>query len=219
MKVHSVLIACALSAASFIPALASEAAPERVRYDGRKVVRVNLETTRDLRTMLALSEDVWTHATPQVGMAADFMLDEEAMLALATTDLDFEVMIDDVQALIDAETARLTDRGAGVAGQDFYEDFRTYEQINGRLDMLEATRPDLAETFVVGQSLQGRDIRGIRITGTGGDVDKPGVLFDGCQHAREWVAVMTPMYIATQARTGSVRRQSAPANSTRALAV
>ncbi len=200
MRIHGALVACACIASLFVSVSSVSAAeadaPERVRYDGRQVVRVQLDSVRDLRTMTALAEDVWSHGVPRVGVAADFMLDADAMGALATTDLAYEILIPDVQARLDAELDRLTQPGAGAAGANFYADFRTYEEINARLDLLATTRPDLVETFTIGQSIEGRDIRGVRITGTGGDPDKPGVLFNGCQHAREWVAVMTPMYIA-----------------------
>jgi hypothetical protein len=48
--------------------------------------------------------------------------------------------------------------------------------------------------FVAGLSLEGREIRGIRITGPG--ADKPAVLVNSCQHAREWPPVMVNMYAA-----------------------
>src|SRR5205814_3666495 len=56
--------------------------------------------------------------------------------------------------------------------------------------------PDLASKLTVGISTQGRTIYGMRISGPGAPGSKPAMIFDGCQHAREWIAVMVPMYIA-----------------------
>ena len=48
--------------------------------------------------------------------------------------------------------------------------------------------------FEVGSSLEGRSIRGIRIAGP--SPDKPALYMQGCQHAREWIAVMVSIYLA-----------------------
>ena len=57
-----------------------------------------------------------------------------------------------------------------------------------------ADRPDLATVFEVGRSFEDRPIYGIRISGPG--AGKPAIMFNGCHHAREWISVMVPMWIA-----------------------
>jgi hypothetical protein len=165
------------------------------RFDGDKVVRVRIETIRDLRTMLALSDDPWSHG---VGIGdVDFRVSAAALAAMNGAGLRYEVLIDDVQALIDAEKARLN--AGGVAGDDWFGDFKNWQQVNDRLVELAALRPDIATTFTVGTSIQNRAIRGLKLS-TG--PNRPAVLFDGCQHAREWIAVMVPMYLADRLTTG-----------------
>jgi hypothetical protein len=58
------------------------------------------------------------------------------------------------------------------------------------LDDLAATYPDNAETFVAGKSHDGRDIKGIHIFGSGGKGSKPGIVWHGTVHAREWITTM-----------------------------
>jgi hypothetical protein len=54
----------------------------------------------------------------------------------------------------------------------------------------------------VGLSLEGRLIRGVRITNPGAD-DRPVVVVQGCQHAREWISVTSTVYAAEQFATAA----------------
>jgi murein tripeptide amidase MpaA len=58
------------------------------------------------------------------------------------------------------------------------------------LDDLAASYPDNAETFVAGKSVEGRDIKGIHIYGSEGKDSKPGIVWHGTVHAREWITTM-----------------------------
>lgn len=85
----------------------------------------------------------------------------------------------------------------------WFNDYKTYSQINAKLDEYALNRPDLVTPLSIGNSLQGRAIRGIRIQGAGGNRNnRPTLLINGVQHAREWIAAMTPMYIADQLISG-----------------
>jgi hypothetical protein len=197
-----------LIARSFCIALAGAGAahaqvaaqPARARFDGHAIVSVDVSTAKNLQAVLALTDDVWTHDYPTAPQHArgrlDVRLSPGALAALGELGIAHEVLLPDVQALIDAEAARL---GAGnnvAAG--WYDDFKTYDEINAHLEALAAARPDLAHTEVIGKTLQGRDIHAIRITGPGSPEDRPAFLIDGCQHAREWITPMMVMYTAEQ---------------------
>jgi hypothetical protein len=120
--------------------------------------------------------------------------------------LSVVVLQPDMQALIDAERMRLLGPGnpaprgqgdeGGLAGvPDWFLDFKTYPQFSAHLDDLVALRPDLASKITVGTTIEGRTIYALRITSPGG-ANKPAVLYTGCQHAREWAAAMSAMFIA-----------------------
>jgi carboxypeptidase T len=123
-------------------------------------------------------------------MIAPDMLDD-----LDASGLEYEVVVENLQDLVDAENARL--RGGGAA-RAWFDDFKPLAEIYSYLDTLAAGRPDLATTFDVGQSLEGRTVRGIRISNDafGDPACKPTILFNACQHAREWIAPMVAMYAA-----------------------
>ncbi len=171
-----------------IPATAQPGGP--VPYDGHSVVRALLTGQADLDAMSAIGARLWGEA---VGIGpVDYVASPTQRAAMQAAGIAFDVVIDDVQPLIDAERERLA--AGGVAGGNWFLDFKDYDAINTRLGELAQQRPDLASTFVVGQSLEEREIRGIRITGPG--ADKPAVLINSCQHAREWISPMVTMYAA-----------------------
>lgn len=168
-------------------------APVVARFDGHKVLRVNVRTPAELMTTLALTDDVWSHG---VGVGpVDVRVTPEQFAAAQAAGLEFEVLIEDVQALVDAEAASIA-RTRARRDAAWFEDYKTLDEINARMDALAAAHPDKAQTFVVGNSLQGRAIRGIRITGPGNASERPRVIFNGCQHAREWISPMTVMWFA-----------------------
>ncbi|MBI5866671.1 MAG: hypothetical protein HZB38_19580 [Planctomycetes bacterium] len=170
--------------------VAGAAQADGIRYDNHKLVEVALKTQADMEKMLAISEDHWSDA---LGLGViPFHVEPERMNDLEQSGLEYRVLHENLQALIDAERSGSDPRGG------WFLDYHPYVDVNAYMTTLETERPDLAQGFTVGQSLENRTIYGIRITGAGGTAGKPGVLFSGCQHAREWLAVSTPMYFADQ---------------------
>ena len=55
---------------------------------------------------------------------------------------------------------------------------------------LAAAYPNNAEVISAGKSVEGRDIKGIHIWGSGGKGSKKGVVWHGTVHAREWITTM-----------------------------
>jgi hypothetical protein len=83
---------------------------------------------------------------------------------------------------------------ATLADQQTFNVWRPYDGANGikaELDQLAADHPDIVERVVVGQTVHGRDIVGLRVTKGGATVPqgtRPAVLYNALQHAREWIA-------------------------------
>lgn len=160
------------------------------------VVRVWLDSVRDVRTMESLSDDMWSHGIH--GGSADYLVTPEQREALARTDLKWCVFIEDVESLVRAEHERLTrpPEEGGLANDAWFSDFKNLTAIEARLEALVALRPDRASLFTVGTSIEGRAIRGIRISALPIGAAAPAVVLNGTQHAREWGATMTCMYMA-----------------------
>jgi hypothetical protein len=160
------------------------------RYDDHALVRARITSGADLETMRSIAVHLMSEGEG-IGFV-DYVVSPQGLKALAVSGIKYRVLIDNLQPLIDEERQRLA--GGGVAGASWFDDHKDYDAVNAKLTELETLRPDLASVFVAGLSLEGREIRGIRITGPG--TDKPAVLLNSCQHAREWASVMVNMYAA-----------------------
>ena len=198
MRAHPTLfLAAALTLCAGAPAVA--AAEARARYDGHRVVAVMIETPSDLGRMEALSDDPWS-CEEGVGRENLYRVTPAQWEALRASGLKFRVEIEDVQTLIDAERARLESApGVGADGVNYFADYRDYTTTSAYIDTLVALNPTIASRFTVGNSLEGRAIFGIRITGANGaGTTKPGFWIESIQHAREWAVLPVNMWAADQ---------------------
>ncbi len=185
-------VACVATLAT--TAFASARVEPPVFHDGVSVVRAQITSARDLKVLLALSRDTLTHRLDYG--SAEFLFDAAGMKALAKSGVSYEVMVADLGPVLRADFAAREEAAnaeGGIAGADFFADFRTIDQINAKMDAWVAARPDLVSSFVVGTSLEGRVIRGVRFSKA--PAGSPGVLFNATQHAREWGAMVTAMYV------------------------
>lgn len=183
--------------------------PQKPRYDGHRIVRVTIESEADMDFIQRITTDIWSHEISPDGQL-DFRIAPDDLALLDRSGITYETLIDNLQTLIDAESDRISqynqgggDGGGGgggggeiIAGDTWYLEYKTYTEISNYLYELAAVNPGIAQVIEVGTSHQDRVIYGIRITGAGGAANKPGLLFNGCQHAREWIAPMSSTYIA-----------------------
>jgi len=173
--------------------LAADAEPV-TRYEGEMVIRATLRNARDLMLMNQLSDDPWSHA-PGIGAPSDWRVKRDALPTLRAAGVPFEVFIPDLEAVVQAERERLAQP---VEAADWFADFKNLAAINARLDALVALRPDLCSIVTAGSSIQGRAIKGIRISKNPNGTSMPAFVFTATQHAREWAVPMTAMWFADQ---------------------
>lgn len=184
-------------------------------HEGQSVVRVTATTHRQVRAALALAESLWSEGAG-VG-TFDIQIRTDRVPVLTEAGLTVETRIPDLQAHADRAWTRLQAaermlrarppappalRGQSAHDETWFENYKQLTQIETYINTLAAARPDLANLATVGQSLQGRPIRALTITGPDTPenpaADRPVVLWNGCQHAREWVSPMTVTYIASR---------------------
>ncbi len=190
-----------LAAALLLTGASALAAPaeQRVRYDGHKVVAVRIDSGADLDRMAAFSDDPWS-CEPKMGAENLYRVSPAQFDALAASGIQFRVEFEDVQTLIDAERAEIN-RAApvGVDGVSYFAAYRDYATTSAYIDTLVALNPAIASRFTVGNSLEGREIFGVRITGAGAPGNtKPGFWIESIQHAREWAVLPANMWAADQ---------------------
>jgi len=169
------------------------------RYENWSIVEVQIDSPKTLellRNAGARSLACFDHAgkTPM-------LLDDAAMQLANKLQIQFRIIETDIdQRLENFERQRERARNRGLGG--WYSDYKTWTEVNVHIEELASGAPEIATTFLVGTTHEGRDIRGIRITAPGDSTDRLRVLFNGCQHAREWVAVMVPVYVAEELING-----------------
>jgi len=99
-----------------------------------------------------------------------------------------------VQSLIDAESLSIEQAG----DEEFFRTYRDLAAFNRFLDDLKTGFPDLVTQKSIGNSVDGRAINGITITSKKKTDGKIGIVYNGGQHAREWISPMTNAWIANE---------------------
>jgi hypothetical protein len=191
-KIVALLLAASAASVSF-----AQGALGLVRYDNDKVVRVQIETDKQSAFMRDLGADMWSH---RGGIGSrEYRVTPGQLRTLETSGIAFEIIVPNVQALVDAERASLL-APRGDAG--YFESYHRYEDMSQFVNDLQLAHPGRATRVSVGQSLENREIFGVKITGANGPSEKPAVVFSAMQHAREWVAGSTALYLANELLEG-----------------
>lgn len=168
------------------------------RYAGHKIVRVDLKNQAELDALEQTGANI-LNCIPGVG-PMDVLVSPAQRAELERRQLPFEVLHDDVNALL--QDQRFAEPGAQAGGDpfdDFFLDYHDYDGFGGivwYMNELVARYPSLASMVNVGTTLEGRTIWGLRIAVNAGGT-RPGVVYFGCEHAREWITTTVPTYFAT----------------------
>jgi carboxypeptidase A2/carboxypeptidase A1 len=183
------------------------APPAPERFDGYQHLRVRVESVRDLRTLASLGAIEAACHGAGIG-PSDFIVPPGAAALLDAAGIAYSVLNPNIQHAIDAERAAYDraraaadaagawDLGAaGLRGPDWFSTYHPYDEISDFINALVQAYPALASRFSVGPSLQQRDIFGIRLR-AGPPGDRPQVLLNSMQHAREWAAGSSTLWIA-----------------------
>lgn len=75
-------------------------------------------------------------------------------------------------------------------------DYDDLDRINARIDNLGKDQGGRVQVFVIGRSVENREIKAVRITKNQNDTDLPEILLAGTHHAREWISCEVPLSIA-----------------------
>ncbi|MEO1009008.1 MAG: M14 family zinc carboxypeptidase [Planctomycetota bacterium] len=188
------------SAQQLVPAAPADAQADVAGpYSGHKLVRLPAASRRVMAAIEDLEADIWTHTIRQM-RPIDMRLDPEQFVRFLDLGLEHEVLAEDLQRVVDAERARIAARSM----QDdvtWYEEYRTLAEYRDRWAMIAGMNPDLVATGVMGQSLEGRDMPVLHLNGDG-RTDKPVLLINACQHAREWVNPAATTFVLEQLVAG-----------------
>ncbi len=179
-------------------------------YEGQTVVRVRTTTRAQFDALMGLVESVWSEREG-VGIL-DVQIHRDKLDRLAGLGIGYDILIDDLQARHDARWDQMRrlerlgvaepPRGASAHDDAWFSNYKQFADIISYFNTIAAMHPQIASMSDVGDSLLGNDIYSLTLTGpeTSGNLvaDRPVVLWNGGQHAREWVSPMTVSYIASK---------------------
>lgn len=110
-----------------------------------------------------------------------------------------EILHEDVAQLIAAERDPVVFEASGTPATPqlppFLTDYHKLEDIFKFMDEMVAKHSDLVKPVEIGQSFEGRPIRGLRIRRDTSKGPKFGFVMHGGQHAREWISVAMMNYM------------------------
>jgi carboxypeptidase T len=102
----------------------------------------------------------------------------------------------------DVEQLEPVERHLSVfATAEAVQGYHSAASLEEELRQLAEARPDIAELREIGRSVEGRPILALRFGDRRGGVPK--LLFMGCHHAREWIAVEVPFLLAKELVEGA----------------
>ncbi|CAG5957621.1 carboxypeptidase A5 [Menidia menidia] len=183
------------------------AALGRETFEGHQVIRivpkneVHLSLIKSLEDMIEFEMDIWrgvTVVSSPVDIRVPSHTQKHVKRYLDSMDLEYSIMIEDLQALLDKEQEEM-DSGARFAeprSTDSY-DYSTYHSISDIYnfqDMLVAENPNLVSKIVIGHSYQGRPLNVLKFS-TGG-TNRPAIWIDTGIHSREWVTQASGTWFA-----------------------
>ncbi|KAH8412137.1 hypothetical protein KR009_000023 [Drosophila setifemur] len=170
----------------------------RIRYDNYSVYKVKYETEGQRNQLRKLAEDrenfrLWHEGKSELHLMISPGAFSEFETEVLKSNVSAELFISNVQELINAE-----DEANFMASRDGSFGWKKYNnlaEIYAWLDEILAAYPVTTEGFVLGQSYEGRTIRGIKISFKSGN---PGVFIESNIHAREWITSATATWLINE---------------------
>ncbi|XP_068458726.1 carboxypeptidase A5 [Clinocottus analis] len=176
-------------------------------FEGHQVLRISakdevqLSLIKDLETRVEFELDFWkgvTDVETAVDVRVPFHSLQSVKIHLESLDMDYQIMIQDLQAMLDEEQEEMefAARAAEPRNTDSF-DYSRYHPINeiySFQDMLVAENPNLVSKIVIGQSYQGRALNVLKFS-TGG-TNRPAIWIDTGIHSREWVTQASGTWFA-----------------------
>jgi len=183
----------------FVVVLAATTNAQKVSYHGHQVWRFPLPAG-PLRELLAqhihlLKLDLWAEHPAWV----DVRIPPQLQSAIHALSIPYSVMIEDLEADIAQERLQKLQISQTVGADiTFFNTYRTYDEFNVFTTELANSYPTLVTKHTIGRTVEQRAINAITITSIKNRDNKVGIVYNGGQHAREWIGPMTNAYIAYQ---------------------
>ncbi|KAF3916085.1 hypothetical protein ABW20_dc0102792 [Dactylellina cionopaga] len=206
---------------------AKKPTPPYSRYQNDVVLRFNISTTDEARALAEAAEVLFLDVWSATNKHADIRVDKDvvpSLLGLLPESLQsaHARLMHDLAATV-RETFPGTSDGPGnplsshslsssstyrpAQSEHFFSNYQPISVINPWMKLLRSLFPGHVEHFTLGQTYEGRDINGLKISkSTLGSNPTNGkrraIIVTGASHAREWITVSTVCYLAHSFITG-----------------
>lgn len=122
---------------------------------------------------------------------------------LARNGINYEMAIEDVEPLLRKErTDRMSRKAKRSAFTEddvpTFESYLTFEELEAYTIHLATEYPHLVTRDIIGKTVEGRDMIGLRVSNAAEFGKKPIIFIDAGVHAREWVGPHSAVYFLTQ---------------------
>ncbi|CAG9789475.1 unnamed protein product [Diatraea saccharalis] len=181
-------------------------------YENFKVYKVIPKSDVQIQILTDLrkngSYDFWTDiltVNNEVRILVSPDQEVEFVKYLKSVDLTAEISIKNVQELIEAQLKPSASSKSSQLGSFTWNEYHNLARIHSWLDELQESFPNVVKTVVIGQSVEGHDIKGVIIDfkpGARGDKPLIGML-EGGIHAREWISPATVTWIIKEFLTSN----------------
>lgn len=181
------------------------AAPER--FDNFKVYSVSIDTDVQsqaldgLWRLTARSLNYWK-GTNRVNTVADIMVAPEDQPAfesmLEQKEFKWQTKVTNVQELIDNEQPKNFKPRAD--GEMDWVSYHTFDEIMAWLDQLLIQYPEILTDVIIGTSVEGRPIRGVKLSRR---ENNKAILIESNTHAREWITAATATHFLNEMLTST----------------
>ncbi|XP_054844694.1 carboxypeptidase A1-like [Eublepharis macularius] len=177
-------------------------------FVGHQVLRILAADEAQLEMVKELEElelDFWrapVHPEFPIDVHVPFGSLQGVKAFLEHNDIDYSIMIEDLQSLVDEEQLHMSLRHFMPLSIDTfnYASYHNLDEIYGFMDVLVAEKPNLVSKIQIGRSYEGRPINVLKFS-TGG-VNRPAIWIDTGIHSREWVTQASGIVFAKKILDG-----------------
>ncbi|KAM5172672.1 carboxypeptidase A1-like [Mantella aurantiaca] len=175
-------------------------------FSGQQVLRIlpvtedEVNLVRDLENFEDLKVDFWMEPSKPnryTDIRVPFYSLQDVKVYLESNNIQYNVMIHDLQAMLDEEQSEMKlSRAIGNSRSTNtfnYAAYHTFDEINSFIDSLVAENPGLVSKIQIGNSYEGRPLNVLKFS-TG--ANRPAFWIDTGIHSREWVTQASGLWFA-----------------------
>jgi hypothetical protein len=151
------------------------------------LIKAQVTNKDDAEALVKMDLDIWEFQ--QDGVIVRVTDDE--MAGIKDSGFEIEIITEDVYEYLET----ISKGQISPFAEPTSAKYRPHNEVIAALIALENS--GVAQAYIIGTTHEGRDIWAVRVSDNPSeDENEPGALFLGCHHAREWISVEVPLYIA-----------------------